>query len=329
FSVTLITFTVARTGLVEQQISGNEYRAREAQQAAEAGLEYGIAWLAKNSPSWTAAGGFETAAPGAAAPAIVAGNGDTYTATVTYRRSTASNLTQRFVTITATATAAADPSITATVRQTTFTHTVLDPGFNEAPLVVNGCMSGISGNPDIYPAHGRPAIVTSQPAGCIDEGHLTIHNGGTIEGDAFDTTAWDYVFDITKAQMQSLAAAEAAAGTPLAQRSYFWVTDPGPWHQSLGSPTRHVVLAFAAAAGCPKINGSPVIYGIIYYEHESACDSEGWGGATVYGGVVFESDLSKFTANPDLYAIDGVVGQDHLNLPPLDAVKVPGTWRDF
>ena len=42
FAATILSFTVAKTGMMEQRISANEVRAREAAFAAEAALEYGI-----------------------------------------------------------------------------------------------------------------------------------------------------------------------------------------------------------------------------------------------------------------------------------------------
>ncbi|WP_028303693.1 pilus assembly PilX family protein [Oceanospirillum maris] len=44
-ALTMISFLTARTLLTEQTISANEYRSKEASYAAEAALEYGIAWL--------------------------------------------------------------------------------------------------------------------------------------------------------------------------------------------------------------------------------------------------------------------------------------------
>jgi Tfp pilus assembly protein PilX len=41
--------TTTRTGVMEQKITGNDLRAREAQEAAEAGLEYGVAWAGKHN----------------------------------------------------------------------------------------------------------------------------------------------------------------------------------------------------------------------------------------------------------------------------------------
>ena len=52
----VVSMTTARTGLMEQKIVGNDLRAREAQEAAEAGLEYGVAWAGKNKVPWPTTG---------------------------------------------------------------------------------------------------------------------------------------------------------------------------------------------------------------------------------------------------------------------------------
>ncbi len=45
----ILAFSAGRTSVVEQRIANNEYQAIEAQQAAQAGLEYALAWLASNT----------------------------------------------------------------------------------------------------------------------------------------------------------------------------------------------------------------------------------------------------------------------------------------
>ncbi|MFG1487875.1 PilX N-terminal domain-containing pilus assembly protein [Oceanospirillum sp. HFRX-1_2] len=51
-ALTVITFLSAKTLLTEQAISANEYRSKEVSYAAEAALEYGIAWLDSNDPGF-------------------------------------------------------------------------------------------------------------------------------------------------------------------------------------------------------------------------------------------------------------------------------------
>ncbi|MEQ1636036.1 MAG: PilX N-terminal domain-containing pilus assembly protein [Methylococcales bacterium] len=46
--MTTITLTVSRSGILEQQLSGNDNRAQEVQKASEAALEYVLAWATVN-----------------------------------------------------------------------------------------------------------------------------------------------------------------------------------------------------------------------------------------------------------------------------------------
>lgn len=93
-ALTVITFLSARTLITEQAISANEYRSKEASYAAEAALEYGIAWLAANNPSfvsWNASDelmddGVNWNDLSAGDSSITAGS-DSYTLAVNYLRS--------------------------------------------------------------------------------------------------------------------------------------------------------------------------------------------------------------------------------------------------
>ncbi|WP_417595609.1 pilus assembly PilX family protein [Oceanospirillum sp.] len=51
-SLTIMAFLSARTLLMEQAVSANENRSREIEYAAEAALEYGIAWLNRYAPDF-------------------------------------------------------------------------------------------------------------------------------------------------------------------------------------------------------------------------------------------------------------------------------------
>ena len=129
-SLTVITFLGARTLLTEQAISANEYRSKEVGYAAEAALEYGIAWLDANDPtfdSWNAADldsdGTTYNDLSADDTTIVSGS-DTYTLAVSYRReclddpepADRADCGQWVVEITAQATAASDSDLSRTQR---------------------------------------------------------------------------------------------------------------------------------------------------------------------------------------------------------------------
>ena len=327
--MTMLTMASARTSLVETRITGNETRLIEASHAADAGLEYAIAWLATHP--WSSSD--SPPSP----PSVTAGSGDTYAISLSFSAS------GDLITIHSRATATSDTSISAGVSQQLRQAFLLNPTAKVTPLIVNGCIDSVTGTPDIYPSNWSSiepvgtAIATSkvdEPAGsCIASGHFDTHDGSIVD-EAFPNTAWDYLFDISKDEFQALATAEAnavASGElPSSGRSYYWITDSSNWDTSLGSASHPVFLAFAASAGCPRINGNPTIYGIVYVDGGCPDGAQGWGGAEVYGGVVMEGDLAKYNANAALYDWSEAGGSDEeLPNPPIGASRLPGSWKDW
>ncbi len=174
-TLTVIALTGSKSARMEQMVSANEYRALEVFHAAESGLEYGIRWLAGNRPTWVA--GSCNQNDTLTAPVVSASNGDTYHQTVTYCRNTA---TKDYILVRATSVATQDATITASVQQYVRPNTILNPGYllNAPPLVINGCVSGITGNPDVFPgATGNVALATSQTSTCVNTGHLNLNGG--------------------------------------------------------------------------------------------------------------------------------------------------------
>lgn len=50
--LTTVSLTATRSGMLEQSIAGNDIRAKEVQEAAEAALEYSMAWTANHALPW-------------------------------------------------------------------------------------------------------------------------------------------------------------------------------------------------------------------------------------------------------------------------------------
>jgi len=346
-AMAILTLTTSRTGMLEQKITGNDARSKEAFESAEAGIEYGLAYLTNDSGYsnyrelvWNTSGGNQSASPTASGD--VASGDFSYTPTTTYQRAVDSN----YIKVVSTATETHDNSITATDEQYVYATTLLNngPAFNAPPLVMDGCLSGIVGGPDIYVgtrADGIAAGTSHSPenqgtwdpdsgTSCLDRGHLNAH-GGQPKGDLFPPgTVWNYIFgNFTREQIKAKADQEVADGIADGERTYIWVTDTGNYHTSWGSAARPVILVFAAAADCPKINGGPTIYGVVFVD--SPCTANGWGGATVYGSVAVNGDIDKLNANTAIYDWSAGDGADNpLGNSFIDAIsKVPGTWKDF
>lgn len=343
FILTLLAVLGTRVLVQDTRSTANEMQAARAFEAAEAGLEYGVAWLAANPPPYAFVadnagfGTFAACAAGNVCQRISADKSLTlggFNVTIRFRRASVPLASINYIDVMAHAVSTADAANRASTRQSVFVSPFNNnkPGAGAPPLVVNGCLSGVTGTPDLVPqAAGKTGIVSSQAAGCLDNGHMDLH-GGTKVGNGFGGTAWDYVFPgIPKADMKAISDAQAAAGLPLAERSVVWVDATAPWHDSVGSlgpPVKPVVLVFSAAAGCPKMNGNPKIVGIVYYE--AGCDAQGFGGTELHGSLVYEGSLTKFNANTSLNFNAGVstlvsTGSNLGGKLP----KVAGTWRDY
>lgn len=318
----ILALGVVQLGIMEQRIANNELRAQEARQAAQAGLEHALAWLGAHV--WQA--GAEPAIP---TPAPLVATGD-------YRYSIELEVAaeETCLRIESRARAEDDPDIGALASHCVQQRRLLREGSDQGlpPLVMGGCLSNVTGNPAIHPAAcsgdapedvcAPAAIRSSQAADCLDTGKLDL-NGGTIEAEAFSGSAWDAHFAITKEEARALAVRE--------DTNLHWIESSLDLAGDYGSPTEPSILFIATAAGCPKINGHVTIHGILYFESASGCGHQGWGGATIYGSVIFEGDVEKLTANSEFHhwsragGADGRADLDRV----LAAYRVPGSWRDW
>ncbi len=379
--------------LFEQKDANNHYWGSQAHEAAQSGVEHGLAWLkltytSATPPTFWQPPSSSLCPPGLAGLQYQCYNlsthpgvntdlevGDiTYTVTVRLARDIVRS--PNVATISAIAENTANLAQTE-VRQNVYIPTI-PPGPTEPPppLIVSGCISAVTGNPDICPqnAVGSPCPTTSgggtlgtavrnlyipdlppadgvisaaERAACLDVGHLNLHGGAVLSPPAPTPVptnpcdrSWREAFgNITKEQMQALSDAQAANGlsnTTTPKRNVYWVTDPSPWHDSLGSATEPVSLIFAApscASRCPTINGSPVIYGRVYLDTQ--CDAQktnGWGGATIYGTLVIDSGLNNLNANTRIIYAGNNGGLPPPLPPNFDGTKtqrVLGSWKDF
>lgn len=318
--VSLIVFHTSSNILLEIKTSNNQYYQTKALEAARGGAEYGISWLMTNSASsWTTdssgpSGNNQKATVSMTNPQTIGG----YSVDITIWRNSASPAIMEVRAI------ASNADATATVRQKFYANTI---SFNSTvipPIVINGCLSGVTGGPDTLPdTPGQTMVVSSQSSACLDNGHLDL-NGGTMQGSGFTGTAWNYVFSTSKADMKALAAVSSSDDI-----RFYDASNPFPdvnWHDNLGTEAAPGILIFDTGSGCPKINGSPVIWGIVYYSPECGAD-HGWGGAVIHGSVISEGSITSLNANTQFYPWSGATTNSNYTVSIL--AKVVASWRDF
>ncbi|KMJ54223.1 hypothetical protein ACG97_03815 [Vogesella sp. EB] len=340
FLASLMVFYTSSGMLFEIKTGNNQLYQSKAMEAARGSVEHSMAWLVNSSNTsslaWTAdatgPAGTNQKATAASFPSSVSSQTiGGYTVAVSLWRNSA---TPTILEVSAAASGDANATIRQRIRLGTTTVTTTTPNTlniaSIAPIVINGGLSGVTGTPDVYPSTtGGVAIVTSSSnTADINIGHLDL-NGGTISYGAFTGDAWSFIFpNTTKAEMKAAADFE---------KIYYYdaaLQPPNPWHDSIGTASDPVILIFDVGAGCPKVNGSVTIYGLVYYGN--SCADNGWGGATIYGSMVADMSITKLNANAEFSGWSVNSGSGVITLPPTTTTstaqtfaKLTASWRDF
>lgn len=332
--VTLSSVYALRSVLFEQKDSSNHYWTTQAHEVAQSGIEHALAWLdvsyadgipaTFNGPIWGAADA-ALCPPGFTGVQWQCLALDTSTgldaSTDVIAQHTLQVRILRDITRPNLALLWARASHATNLSQAVVQQVAYIPfgqgGGQQPPLVVNGCIAGTTGTPQICPDQGQgaPCPILASPGAvgtsiknlrlenldgvgdisqadknaCLDTGHLNLH-GGDIVAPAVPApapscnpqAAWSTVFgSVTKTMVQDWSAAQAAAGlsqTTTPKRTVYWIDSNQPFHDNLGSATEPVTLVFSSAACTPDC---PTING----------------GPEVYGTVYLDTGCDASRAN--------------------------------
>jgi hypothetical protein len=363
----ILTFSATRTSVIEQRIAGNEHRAMEAQQSAEAGIDFAAAWLARNS--WST--GVDEPTP----PPIQTANGDRYDTTLAFEEHGSG------ICVTAETQSASDPNVAASHTECFVQKGLFNPSGATTmppPLVLAGCMKSpseptkifISGPDSVAIESGTAASDTCLPSGTIEislwrdtnrDGNLEASeigasasfNRATFSGCPGDHCAWNSQFDLGYEDAKRLATeakhvytnnipcgAAAASGIYVVDHSGgigaadiqgHCAGQEGIDDATIGTPSQPILLIVPQDSGCPAFGAGISIHGIVYYESATACATQGWGGAKVYGSVIWEGSVDQPQADSQFIEAEYGVGSK-LNAAfktILDSTRTPGTWRDW
>lgn len=353
--VTLSSVYALRSVLFEQKDSSNHYWATQTHEVAQSGIEHAIAWLDMsyvdgvpttfNGPIWDAANAAQCPAGFTGAQwqclSLDTSTGLDPASDVIAQHTLAVRLL-RDITRPNLALVHATASHTANRTQVVAQQVVYIPfgqgGGPQPPLVVNGCIAGSTGTPQIcpdqgpgspcpvLPAPGTPGtsiknlylrdlnndgtVTEAEKATCLSTGHMDLHGGGVTapaapaaSSSCNPQAAWTTVFgSVTKDMVMQWSTAQANAGlsqSTTPKRTVYWIDSPAPFHDSLGSPTEPVTLVFSSAACTPDC---PAING----------------GPQIYGTVYLDTACDASRANGwgggtvhGTVAIDS--GMDNLN----------------
>lgn len=347
-----------RSGMLEQKIAANDLRMREAQEIAEAGMQYVIV---------------SGSAPGNQCPpdlnlsnnnyifneidlSSVVGvqtTSESYGVSVRWCHKTLSNTKIYFVRSQAeipSAEAGKDPVVKAFVeswfrkKKDSFLNeiNILPPFFVKGdfcPDVVgkkgnNKPSSSCGGNASIgdleayNPDYGKWVIASKMAnVESLHEKNKQINKptdapGGVIQqNEEIKGSAWEYAFNITLDEAKYLALKNP--GEPF---YYFGSSNVNSkfGNEPLGSKTNPIVLIIEkdSKGKCPNVQLD--VYGVVYIN--GPCDENGWGNAKIYGSVISDGSITKLTGNPTFYKFDATLWS---GLVGSAGFIVPGTWRDF
>lgn len=230
----------------------------------------------------------------------------------------------------------------------------------EAPILIKGGISNVTGTPDICPDSPTStainqgnrqdcsagsavtpgvAIATMQAttAGFIDAGNFNTHGGAITALNAPTLTAWEVLFPgLVEADIKAMSEYQYA-NLPIASRTVFYYGtgssygSPPNKISAIGSDSQPVVMVFSSSSytgsNCPGF-GPGAFYGVFYMGND--CDGQGWGNADIYGTLTVEGTLTKLSANTiNRYSQLGNLLGNTGKLAAGKTVRIPGSWRDF
>lgn len=342
-SLTLLTFMAAKVSVTEHKISANEYRSKQAFEAAQAGIEYGIRALQNNTTTIIVdADGNNVIDP--YTPNAEQGttgtlsNNSAYSVAMAFN--TAFNTSPKRITLTSTGTADDGTGTRMVTQLVLATPVLLNPP--PAPVISrqninitgNTTVTNPTGNVSVMSgaitSSGGSASITATgpvPTGCTADGRCNEQPDLQITGDAF----FQKFFGISKTQYQQAATtvtslADLSTQYAAGARVFWFEGDLQANGGIYGTGNAPIILV---VRGNIRINGggttfNGLIYGTGVYE-------SGGGSSTVNGAVVVEDDVTTnnsqlagtatFTYNQALLTT--------LQNSNLSFAKVTGGWRDF
>lgn len=322
-SLTLLTLYAARVTVSEHQTSANDYRAKQAFEAAQAGIEVAAANPLLNGDLTRLVGGNPPALPDPRTATLA--NGAAYTAR--YTRPIAGNLQRILVTSTG---SSDDSTATKVLRQQLQFRPFPINNVNAGILAMGAVNIGGAANANSGGASGS----YSARAG----GTITTQNAKSLTGDAVqnDSTIpqnpdkfFKSIFGESKSAIQSQATAincstsDCKTALDGLQNALVWVTGNGNinGNTTIGTEAKPVVLIID---GDFRFNGNLTVWGLVYYTNN--WPNNGGGTAEVNGATVVEGNFQS-TGNPGFNYNPGVLEGIGDKLGSFE--KLAGGWRDF
>lgn len=356
-AITLMTFASARVSVMEQKMSANDYRAKQAFEAAQAGIEHAIAVLndpttkatfiadnVNNSTNAEGSDGFIDTT--VALPARLEGAGNVSRYNVTFANTVMGKFTAIQITSTGTV---GDPNPPAIIdAQATVTQLIRASGPGGLPPepIVNlgdtvlGGSANIINNTATGPAAGR-AIRSGGEVKVCGGSRVTTGDGtsGISKNDSeLAAMTGDQFFSKTFSASKEAIKSQALQYTPETcrcrgnyntllngvQGQIIWITGEMQLNSGtvVGSPSAPVIIIVEGAQ--PQINGGATIYGMIYTIGN--WNNNGAGNMTLHGSAVTEGNFST-NGNPTFQYNESVA--ENIKSTRYPYSKVNGGWSQL
>lgn len=345
FTTTIVTITAAKTAFIEQKTANNEIRTKRSFEAAEAGLEFGLAYLNSNKNAIQQDSnndGFIDNYSNSNTANVVQTNGTSYTLTFSNP-----NVNDLNIIAIRSSGASADATTTQTVEETfaNFTTVALPP---RIPITVKDNIN-ISGNISITNTITDITIWTGGTATLGGAANTVTSSGvsstsGNIQADIVQNDAtistmtndefFQNTFQESRAQTQATADVVYTNNFNTNYSSDLdGVTNKMIWIEQIagearitsntvmGSPSQPVILI---VNGDFKVTGDLTLFGIVYVAQNWA--NSGGGTVSVTGAIIVEGDLSG-AGTPNVTYDPNILRRAYNNFGTFS--KIPGTWRDI
>ena len=202
------------------------------------------------------------------------------------------------------------------------------------PLVIQGCPFDTAPNQEVYPLNAdsdNAGIAIWLTAGDCPDIAMDTHQG-SIQSITLPGELWDALFILDReAYMERVAQQQ---NLPEEERRY-WMATPadldsqGRWSRSLGNPDQHRLLYFTPETGCPGFAAGVRIYGVVFID-TPCLDPLALASLDITGTLIVNGNVNP---GPGQLRLANIQLEDPeqtaLRFPPLRLVRVPGSWRDF
>jgi Tfp pilus assembly protein PilX len=347
-SITLIILAAASYNILQQKVTSNSSQNTQAYEAAEAGLEFGIVYLQKNSGAILASpvNGYIPAYSSSNTQNVALANGSKFS--IAYTNPVQNNYSLILITSVGTS---PDSTATHTVMQQVSVGSFLSTP-PTVPLISKGSIA-MSGSSVISNPQANSTITTGSTivftgnSQTLVTGGIVGSNSSHIGSDVQQSNSAIAAMSNTTFFQTYFGASETAV-QPTVKYTYtnssstdysttlngktgtsIWINQAAGTTATIGSNS---VIGSAAnpvlliVNGSLNITGNAIFYGFIYVIGGVAVDLTG--NSTINGGVVSTDNLS-ITGNTTMKYNTTVLGALQKQVETTYYSKVPGTWRDF